>query len=346
MPITQRQIADRLGISTTTISFVLNGQAEQNKIAPETVERVRTAAQEMGYRASYHARVLSGGKCSTLGLALESASVLTDRLWGPIAAGISEAAQKERYELLLISPHGAEHAVNRGVQYLQEKRLDSLLCIGNVDTTGVTDPDLPLVIIQGASQPLQFPSVSLDATPGIHEAVKHLAQLGHRSILRIGLSRVGQEMTPERSVAFRRAVKAADVKGSECTIPVKRPYSPHLEVHIAEYREGLQRALQLEPGMTAIMCFNDTMSLALYSVLAERGLKIPQDISVIGFDDLHAGHAIPALTTISHMLAELGAAAVDLAMIKSNKRTIPMTKSIAARLIVRQSTGPARRRTR
>lgn len=343
MAVTQRQIAEKLGISTTTISFVLNGQAAEKKINPETIERVRAAAEELGYRASYHARVLNSGKCATLGLALEDRGALSHRFWGPIAHGICTAAQKEEYELMLVMPHKDERAVARGVKFLQEKRIDALICLVETDLN-TFDPALPIVCIGDVSPACRYSNVVLNPVPGIRDAVDHLVKLGHHHILRLSMTHDGEDYVPDRGVAFRRAVSAAKIKGSEALIQVEPRYSMRLEDHIGEYRAVLQKTLTVPRGVTAILAYNDTMALALYSVLAERGLKIPDDISVIGFDDLHASHAIPALTTISHMLPELGTQAVEVALASVNTQ-IPqkaMTRRVASTLVVRQSTGPAR----
>jgi len=334
-----------LSISPTTISFVLNGQAAQMKVSETTVQRVREAAERLGYRPSYHARTLTSGRCFTLGLALEDQSVLGHRFWGPVATGICEAAKKESYELLLIMGRSEETAFARGIRFLQEKRLDALLVLGGAAPGAAGDARLPIVIIQGNSD--DYPTVLLNPAPGIDEAIRHLAQLGHRDILRIGRAQDGADSTPDRLNAFRRAVRSAGVTGREWIVESKLGYSPRLEDHIAEYRQVLASSLRLESGTTAILCYNDTMALALYSVLAERGLRIPDDISVIGFDDLHASHAIPALTTISHSLSEMGAKAVEIALSQlgekiTRARSRATSKNVAAKLVIRQSTAVAR----
>ena len=288
---------------------------------------------------------MTTGRCFTLGLALEDQGALSNRFWGPVATGICDAARKESYELLLIMGRKEESPLARGIRFLQEKRLDALLVMGGIPPDTHCDPRLPIVVIQGHSG--DFPRALLNAAPGVEAAVRHLAAAGHRDILRIGKAYEGVDTEPDRMEAFRRVTRSSGLTGREWLVQSKLNYSPHLEEHIAEYRHALATSLPLERTTTAVLCYNDSMALALYSALAERGLKIPDDISVIGFDDLHASHAIPALTTISHMLPELGAAAVELALAQLNDKTrvrprMP-SREVAAKLVVRQSTGPARR---
>jgi DNA-binding LacI/PurR family transcriptional regulator len=152
--------------------------------------------------------------------------------------------------------------------------------------------------------------------------------------------------SPDRIAAFRRAVRQANIVGREWFVAHDLPYFPQIDRHIEAYRSALANGLPLEPTTTAILCYNDTMALALYSVLAERGLKVPGDVSVIGFDDLHATYAIPPLTSISHMLPRMGEEAVDLVLeaAEAGDEAGPRVRTVSAQLVIRRSTGAARPR--
>ncbi len=343
--ITLKQVAAQANVSQATASLVLNGRAEELKISDSCAERVRDAARLLGYQGNYHARTLSTGQTLTLGLVFSGVNgSVSHRLFGQLVAGVSDAARDIGYNLLLINPVSFYESHAHAVSFLETRRVDALIVIGRLSEQPETSPNKPLPIVY-LNAPLVdgFPVVNLDPAPGIFEAVAHLATGGHQDILWIGQAWDGLNMYPERTAAFHQACSASGVLGRELLTNLKIEYSSHLEDHIARFRQALTDDLVLAPSTTAILCVNDLMGLALYSKLAERGLKIPADLSVIGFDDLHAAHAIPSMTTISHMLREMGATAVSVALqrlsytdtdtaISSNDIRVP------SRLIVRQST--------
>jgi LacI family transcriptional regulator len=149
-----------------------------------------------------------------------------------------------------------------------------------------------------------------------------------------------------RGEAFHKAVASIGLRAAEKLIPIEGDY-PDIARQISAYREGLRAASPIPSGVTAVVCFNDALALALYSVLGERGLRVPEDISVIGFDNLFAASALPALTTVSHMLPEIGGQAVELALdILKTNRPYPYEVEIKvpAQLVLRESTGKAKRK--
>jgi LacI family transcriptional regulator len=347
VPATQQEIANIVGISRTTVSFVLNGRAREMKVSPETVRRVLETANLHGYRANYHARALTAGQCFTLGMSLDSQDMLGNRFWGPVAAGISEAARLEGYDLLLLVSSHEESALQRGIRFLDEKRLDALIALGWAPTCKLESAERSLVAIQIGAGKSSYPTVDMDPAPGIEAAVRHLADLGHRKVLWIGREVAGKAYLPDRLAAFRRSVRKKGILRDELALEAVPPPAPQLAEQIALYRHELTRHLRLASGVTAIVCYNDTMALALYSVLADRGLRVPADVSVIGFDDMHAAQAVPAMTTISHVLHEMGVKAVELALARTAARDAARTDHpglvrIPARLVVRESTAEAK----
>ena len=342
--ITLKQVAALANVSQATASLVLNGRAEELKISSASSARVREAAEALGYHGNYHARTLSTGRTHTLGLVCSGVdgNMLSHRFFGPYVAGVSEAARAQGYNLLLINPDSFFESYAHAVSFIGTRRVDALIVIGPLSQRPSAPRPLKRPIVYLNAPPAEDAlTVNVDPAPGIEQAVAHLEASGHRDILWIGSTREGVIMYPERAAAFRRACAEAGITAREWSVQVDTSYSPHVEENIARYRQALADGLCLAPSTTAIMCLNDTMGLALYAVLADRGLHVPDDLSIIGFDDLHAAYAIPAMTTISHMLREMGATAVTVVLERLQQPDeAPFARDIRvpARLVVRQST--------
>ena len=347
---TLKQVARRAGVSPATASLVLNGRARELKISDPAARRVLKAARKLGYRANYHARTLSLGRSFTLGLAMgaDPEGGLLHRFWSAVAAGVDAAARQNDNDLLLIGPRPGELVLERGIRCLQEKRVDALIAVGALYESipdSLLDLELPIVFVE-ASEPGPHPTVNMDPAPGIVEAVEHLARLGHRRVLWLGKQAERGIRLPERAEAFRAAVKAAAIEGREHFVRTESGYDPRVERLIGREREALAGCLPFPEGTTAIICFNDLMGLALYSLLAEHGLRVPRDVSVIGFDDLHASRAVPPMTTISHVLPQMGREAVALALSvvdgdRSPEEMCGVVEVVPSRLVMRESTASA-----
>ncbi len=332
------EVAKKSGVSPTTASFVLNGLSEEKKISAACASRVRDCADKLGYRGNYHARTLMRGKAMTIGFMSVIFSEPTRDL---IANAVVESARQNGYETLEVMPGEGEQMLSRGIEYLQERRIDGLIVYKK-------DADLALPVLEKLPQPLPivyvwyypkapYPIVSLDPAPGIEECAKHLATLGHRSVLWLGIRRNGEIQVPERLEAFRQAAEDMAIQ----------------EHYVEPGRGGLVRinafhnALQADPpaldGVTAVMCYNDEMALALNLLLREKGLRVPDDLSVVGFDDLMGDHFVPPLTTISHAFREMGRKAVETVLrMAGNEESCRdfQSKEILApsKLVVRDST--------
>jgi LacI family transcriptional regulator len=171
-------------------------------------------------------------------------------------------------------------------------------------------------------------------------AAEHLASLGHRHVAYIGRRNKEQIVLEERLVAFRAACEHCGMELSEKFLPPGRSYSEDVDRHVRDSYNQLARHLDLPASVTGVMCTNDTLALALIALLRERGVRIPEEMSVVGFDDLHASLSWPALTTVSHMFHELGAKAVEVAMeLAEEDRPAARSVVVPAQLVVRKSTG-------
>lgn len=189
-------------------------------------------------------------------------------------------------------------------------------------------------------------SVMLDAAAGVAAALRHVKDLGHRHVLYLGIRERGNVWSSDRIKAFEQATATLGLAGRVGLLGFDEPTPPTVDAIIARDRKAIRESPHLLGDATAVLCYNDNMGLALCSVLGERGVRVPDDISVVGFDDLSATCSIPPLTTISHMLPEMGVAAVDCAVdrIEAGRRERDLTAEriiVTPKLIVRESTGPA-----
>jgi DNA-binding LacI/PurR family transcriptional regulator len=346
---TLQQVAERAGVSKSAAAFVLSGRAVERRIGAACAARVRAAAEALGYRGNYHARTLSTGRSSTIGLTMGTSvhGLMGNDFWGPIAGGVAAAARRRGYDVLMAGGSTADDALVHATQLLETGRIDALVVLSQL--FGRIPPALrearqPVVTIGGGDARPSH-DVSLDPAPGIAAAVAHLAALGHRMLLWIGFSRGRGVTLPERRAAFRAAARVHGLAIRELTIPelvMPEPaFLPRLDETVARFRDALA-ALPWPAGATAVVCYNDLVAFALQELLAERGLRVPADVSVIGFDDVLAAVASPPLTTISHRLVELGATAVEVALDLLAGRQPPAASVVPAQLVVRRSTAPPR----
>lgn len=347
MAVVLKDVAELAGVSVPAVSLVLNGRGHELKLSEDAIHRVRAAAKKLGYRANYHARSLRTGRTLTLGvLALASESFLTNRFWSIVAAGVDHAARSHGYHVLLVGGHADDDPVAATGRMLEERRMDALLIFGLAGAVPrlLSRAEVPLVVVGGAPTG-KVHRVRFDPVPGIEAALDHLHALGHRRLLYIDVEGPQKPPTGERNRVLLAGAEARGQYLVQASIPYGG-YDPAFDWQIAGYRAGIARLGPL-PDVSAILCWNDSVALALMSILAERGIAVPGGCAVVGFDDLHAVYSVPPLTTVSHALPELGRRGVELALALLRGERTPLEAVVPASLVVRGSTepglGPARR---
>jgi len=348
LKVTQETIAKAAGVSVTTVSFVLNGRAEAMKIPADTVQRVRNIADKLGFIGNYHARSLSLGRSNTIGLVTSGdGSDVRSRLYSPILTGMSVHARRRGYDLMMVADRPGMESQRCCISYLLEKRIDGAILLDPYYLPGLQWPDGQICVALGGWRD-DMPRVELDASSGVQAALKHLRSLGHRRVFYVGRRTENGIEVPDRVEAFHRVARKLKMASHDHFVKIDNTLDNRHSVDwfVKQYGRAIAAELAPPSGTTAYLCYNDTMALALGAVLRDRGLRVPKDVSIVGFDDLHAVCAIPALTTISHMLPQLGERAVDLVAdlmaAHSNTDTASLRiERVAAELVVRESTGPA-----
>jgi LacI family transcriptional regulator len=331
---TIRQIADQAGVSIATVSRVLNGRGD---VSDDTRDLVSRVSRENGYTANRSARGLSAGRTGLVGVLVP---LVYPAYFSGILAGAAEALSERDLQIVL-SPTAGEH--DREVSVLDRLHglTDGALIIlpeeSNEELERLLDGGYRFVVIDPL-MPIdeRIPSVSAAHTSGADQAMRHLLELGHRRIAQITGPR-GWLATEDRRRGYRAALASAGV------LP-----DPSLEVEaipeIAPGRAAAEYLLDLPERPTAIFAFNDNIAIGTIQAARARGLRVPDDLSVVGFDDVeHATIVTPSLTTVRQPLAEMGRTAVSLLnRLLEGQRFETLHVELATRLVVRDSTAPPR----
>lgn len=317
-------VARESGVSYSTVSRVLNGF---EFVKEDTRERVLEAAKKLGYIANLQARSLAGGRSNIIGLLVPG---LNNDYLGEIISGIDEELAKANFNLMLYTTHrqqGKEaiyaHAIANGLT-------DGLILIVPLAGSyldGLREQNFPYVLVDQ----YEPQSAVVDTTnwQGAYDATRYLIELGHR---RIGFVTGIMDLTSavERLEGFKAALRDSNL-----------PYQPELVIEgDFFYQGGYQAAKKLIPKRpTAIFASNDLSAFGIMDAIREAGLEIPDDISIIGFDDIPQASMIhPKLTTIRQPLDQIGRVAVQLLLEQlQHPERAPRRVTLATRLVIRDS---------
>jgi LacI family transcriptional regulator, galactose operon repressor len=329
--LTIREVADLAGVSTATVSRVINGRAEVSEKARKAVMRV---VREHGYSTNRTARALSGGRTGLVGV---MSPVVHHSYFSVILDGAGEALYEHDMRMVLCPTHHEHEREVTLLERLMHGTTDGAVLIlpeeSGEELSALHEHGYRFVIIDPhKSLDERVPTVSAAHTSGASEAVEHLLNLGHRRIAAITGPR-GWIATEERLRGYRAALAAVGVMPD-----------PRLEVESDFSDRGgvlaTEALLELPDPPTAIFAFNDMLAIGAMQAARARGIRIPQDLSVVGFDDtFEASIVTPALTTVRQPLAEMGRMAVALLVrLLQNQRIEALHVELATKLVVREST--------
>jgi LacI family transcriptional regulator len=332
MPITITDVAARAGVSKTTVSRVLNGKGE---LDAATAARVRQVIDELGYVRSAGAVGLARGRTRVIGMLVPS---LTWPWMGEVLQGTVDVVESAGYGLLLFTCNRGDESMQQFASQVSAKAFDGLLVVepeGTLDyITGLHDQGLPVILIDDRGHRPLFPSVATTNRAGGEAAAQHLLSLGRRRPAVVtGEDRFG--CTRERLVGFRSRFAEAGC-----------PVDPALVVAGDFMFEGGRSAVSglLESGadFDAVFAHNDISAAGALKALGEAGLRVPEDVAVIGFDDIPlAQHTNPPLSTVRQPMRGMGEAAARLLIAYFEGSALPEEPYIVpTELVVRGSTRP------
>jgi LacI family transcriptional regulator len=322
-------------VHRSTAARALN-PATSGLLTRETVARVLDAAQRLQYTPNTIARGLRTNRSSTVGVLIPD---LTNPLFPPILRGIEEAIMPLGYTALIVNTDNDPERETANFHALLARQVDGLI----VATARQHDPMLAeaerrgvaVVLVNRGTSTRHFPLVAGDDREGVRDAVAHLVGLGHHRIAHLaGPDGVSTAMV--RASAFREAVAEHGLAPEAAPVLVCDGYTEQGGA------DGMQRVVDDHPGVTAVLAGNDLIALGAIRVLQTRGLRCPQDVSVVGFNDMRFADALcPALTTVRvpHRLLGIEAARLLLERIDTPD-TSPKTLLLPCALVVRDSTAP------
>ena len=319
-------VAAAAGVSTATVSRALAGVPT---VDPELARRVREVAEKLGYRPSVAARGLATGSMRNVGVILPDLSIAN---FNDTVKQMHRSASEAGFNLLIADHSGDPEGEFAGASSMLGY-VDGLVLISPRSTPEqlrkLAARGVPIVLTNRIAQGVNLPAVCVDAYQGVLELCSHLISLGHRKAVHIG-----GDPRSWQARERRRAVEAARAFGLESETIVSDGTIGHAAAAVDE-------ALEHEP--TALICFNDDTAVGALTRLRQRGLRVPEDISVTGFDDAEiTQHVLPTLTTVGTPRAELGLRAWELLEAKLNKEEVPEEAVVLSTdIVVRESTGPA-----
>jgi LacI family transcriptional regulator len=332
---TIRGVASAAGVSIATVSRVLNGRPD---VAPETREAVLRAVREQGFSTNRNARALSGGRTGLIGVTVP---LVEAAYFGVILSGASEALYEQDMRIVLCPTlHQHEREVTL-LDRLMRGTTDGAVLMLPEETSAelkALQKDFPFVVVDPRIALEEgIPVVSAAHAAGARAATEHLLSLGHR---RIGAITGPPEWIActERMNGYHGALAAAGVLPDPALVAVSDFRNGPVAIAAAE------RLLDLPEPPTAIFAFNDNVAVSVMRTARARGLRVPEDLSVVGFDDSEQAEIVfPALTTVRQPLAEMGRMAVSLLLrLLENQRVDALRIQLATKLVVRESTAPVR----
>jgi LacI family transcriptional regulator len=327
-------VAHAAGVSRTTVSFVLNGRRDV-KIPEETRRRVLNAAEQLGYHPHAPARQLAGGRSHILAFVLRQTpeQIAGDAVLAETLRGFAASARAEGFRVMVEPlPQAGPHASYTDL--LRAQHADGLLVSG----PRIDDPSLEAlvrdgfpVILQGSLPDLAVPSVDVDNVAGARTAVEHLVALGHRRIACVTNAPLVYTAAQERLAGYRAAIAAAGLDDDPSLVAEGAFDAPSGHAAIA--------TLLARTTFDAVFVASDVVALGAIGGLREADLRVPDDVSVVGFDDIPlAGYFDPPLTTVRLPAFALGEAAGRTLIERIHERAAPERTLLPTELVVRSST--------
>jgi len=343
--VTIRDIARDSGFSVSAVSLVLNNAPLARYIPEQTKKRIQGVAQKLGYRPNHLARALRGQRTMTVGLMVFD---ITDPFCTPILRGIERSLYQLSHLSILTDAHNERSRFERYLELLLERRVEGLIVVANwlvVDIELLSELErqrVPTVVIGRELKADSVGSVVVDNEAGGRIAMEHLHSLGHHKIAFIRGPKVLGD-TPLRWEGVKSGARSAGLKlDARLVVDLPNAFDPDHGFEIgAKLTEEL---LRRNRTFTALMAFDDITALGAMHALNKAGIKVPEQCSLVGFDDVApATFSIPPLTTVRQPLEVMGETAADIiagAMnaVAEKREFSPVHIRLLPELVVRRST--------
>jgi LacI family transcriptional regulator len=329
---TMKQVAERAGVSISTVSHVINNT---RVVSNDVRQRVLGIIDEMRYIPSAVARSLKNDKTNTIGVLVPNSS---NPYFAELIRWIEDAAFELGYNIILCNAHGGAQKQTAYLRLLMEKRIDGLVLIAS----GADDEQdlllrydaVPIVQLERALPGLDADLVLAGQEEGGYEATRHLIELGHRDIVCVS-GPADLPRTRERVGGYMRAMQ-------EAGLPVTHDHIVHEEFTSAGGHAAFTRLLARPQRPTAVFVTSDLMALGGLCAAGAAGVRVPAQLSVAGFDDIAAArYALPPLTTVAPPKRDMANLAIELLIDRIRGINVPLrSTALASTLVVRASTAP------
>jgi DNA-binding LacI/PurR family transcriptional regulator len=329
-----KKLAEHLGLSPATVSLVINRSSVADSIPQATKDRIFAAARKFKYRANFFARSLRTQRSFTIGVMVPEVS---DGYSASVMSGVEDHLLQEGYFYFVASHRHRADLIDEYPRMFLERSVDGLIA---VDTPWHFNLSVPVVTVSGHNDVKGVTNIVLNHQRAAEVALKHLVHLGHRQIAFIK----GQEFSSDTEVRWANIERVANHLG--LTI------NPHLVTQLEGDSpspelgyEATKKLLVAKKSFSALFAFNDISAMGAIRALRESGLHVPEDVSVIGFDDIQsAAFQNPALTTVRQPLREMGRAAAEILLKRINRPGSELHDQhvVEPELIIRETTSIAR----
>jgi DNA-binding LacI/PurR family transcriptional regulator len=330
--ITLKAVAQHLGLTPGTVSAVLNDSPSARSIPEETKNRIRVAAKELNYRPNFFARTLRNKRTYTIGVIAEE---IGDSYSSPIISGIEHYLRQRDYFFLTVVHRHDPALLSRYSQLLSERGVEGII---TVDTTVQEAPSLPTVAIAGHKKMKGVTNVVLDHEHAALLALNHLQDLRHERIAFM----IGNPISSDATDRWEAITRVAQQRGLDIDPELTVQINADDPTPMLGYPFTKQLLARQRP-FTALFAYNDISAIGAIRAIQEQGLRVPQDISVMGFDDIPgAAFHSPSLTTVRQPLKRMGEVAAQtlLDRIEGGKE-YPSEIAIEPELVSRESTATA-----
>jgi DNA-binding LacI/PurR family transcriptional regulator len=337
VPITIKDIAKEAGVSHSTVSRALRGSS---LISEETTKQIQETALELGYLPSAAARSLKTNRSQAIGVIVSN---IDDPYFSEILQGIEEVAQASNYSMFMAASQREPEREGAIIQSMRQHRVDGvIICsatFSDNQSRRFSKYGIPIVVVNNQAAEDYRYSIYHDDVDGSRQLTRHLIELGHRKIAYLGNSCSGRT-TLDRLAGYR-----LEMQSNGLAVPANYIY----EIPGSEPKKGdiaVDHFLGLAERPTALVCFNDMMAIGVLKSLQGRGIRVPEEISITGFDNIvFSNYTNPPLTTFDQPKRFIGQKAAELILSQldsTSKANIPEQKIqiLKGNLLVRESTAP------
>jgi len=332
--VTLKAVAKHVGLTPGTVSAVLNDSPSARSIPRETKDRIHAAAKELNYRPNFFARTLRNKRTYTIGVIAEE---IGDSYGSMVISGIEAHLRKWDYFFLTVAHRHDQNLLSQYSELLLQRGVEGFI---TVDTTVLEAPSLPTVAVAGHQTVKGVTNVVLDHVQAATLALNHLASLGHQ---RIAFMK-GNPLSSDSDDRWKAICEVAQKIGMR----IDPELTVQIDINDPTPQLGYPFAKQLlarKKPFTALFAYNDISAIGAIRALQEHGLRVPQEVSVMGFDDIPgAAFNTPTLTTVRQPLARMGQVAAQTLLERiAGRDDYPPEIAIEPELVVRESTAKASR---